>query len=118
MDMLPAIGQVLIGFYYVFFGFWNIYHWSPMTQVMLQRKLPAPLFLLSLVIGLQIIAGVMIMFSIFVKATALLLIPFTLVVVFLLHPFWNFTGELRKQHMALWVTNLTMCLGALLQLTQ
>jgi putative oxidoreductase len=116
MDNLPILAHILIGCYFIFFGFWNLYHWVPMTQTMIQHKLPSPFFLLSFMIGFQIIAGVMLIFGILIKLTALLLIPFLFALVFLLHPFWKFKGELRKQHMALFTTNLTMCLGALLLL--
>jgi len=36
--------------------------------------------------------------------------------VFILHPFWKFKGEIKKQHMALFITNLTLGLGALVLL--
>lgn len=113
---LPFLAHILIGFYFTFFGFWNIYHWVPMTEIMIQRSLPCPFFLLSFIIAWQIITGVMLMFGILVKLTALVLIPFILIFVFILHPFWKFKGEIRKQHMALFITNLTMCLGALVLL--
>jgi uncharacterized membrane protein YphA (DoxX/SURF4 family) len=113
---LLLLSHFLIGFYFTFFGFWNIYHWKPMTEVMLERRIMSPIMLLSIAIGWQIICGVMIMFGILVKLAALLLIPFTVCIVFLLHPFWHYSGELRKQHMALFITNFTMSLGALLLL--
>ncbi|MCD6040229.1 MAG: hypothetical protein K0S27_1629 [Gammaproteobacteria bacterium] len=113
---LPLLAHILIGFYFTFFGFWNIYHWISITEVMIQRHLPCPFFLLSFLIAFQIITGVMLMFGILIKLTALALIPFVLIFVFILHPFWKFKGEVRKQHMALFVTNLTMCLGALILL--
>ncbi len=120
MEGLPQalifLAHSLIGCYFVFFGFWNIYHWAPMTKTMVDHQLPWPFLTLSFIIGFQIIAGVMLVFGILVKLTALILIPFVLAIVLLLHPFWKFKGELRKQHMALFVTNLTMCLGALLLL--
>jgi len=120
MDSLHSIlvfmGHILIGFYFTFFGVWNIYHWKPISEVMLQKKLPSPLLLLSIAIGWQIICGTMIMVGFFVKLAALLLIPFTLMIVFLLHSYWDYKGELRKQHMALFITNLTVSLGALILL--
>src|SRR5580693_4828423 len=103
---LLLLSHSLIGFYFIFFGFWNIYHWSPMIEVMLNRKLPSPWLLLSIVIAWQVVAGFMILLGIYIKLIALLLIPFSLLVVFILHPFLNFTGELLKQHMALFITNL------------
>lgn len=113
---LFIISHFLIGFYFTFFGFWNIYHWKPMTEVMIERHITSPIMLLSIAIGWQILCGVMIMCGILVKLAALLLIPFTICIVFLLHPFWHYHGELRKQHMALFMTNFTMSLGALILL--
>jgi putative oxidoreductase len=113
---LHILAYFLIGFYFIFFGFWNIYHWTPITEVMIKKNLPAPFFLLSIAIGLQIIAGFMIISATLVPIAAILLILFTFFIIFVLHPFWDFQGELRKQHMALFITNLTMTLGALLLL--
>ena len=113
---LPILAHFLIGFYFTFFGFWNMYHWVPMTEVMIQRRLPCPFFLLSFIIAWQIIAGVMLMFGILIKLAALTLIPFVFFMVFILHPFWKFKGEIKKQHMALFITNLTLGLGALVLL--
>ncbi len=113
---LLLTSHFLIGFYFVFFGLWNIYHWKPMIEVMLNKKIPSPILLLSIAIGWQVVCGIMIMFGLLVNLAALLLIPFTVLIVFLLHPFWDFTGELRKQHMALFITNFTMTLGALILL--
>lgn len=114
--ILLVISHILIGFYFTFFGVWNIYHWKPITEVMLQRKIPSPLLLLSIAIGWQIICGVMIMFGILIKLAAFLLIPFTVLIILMLHSYWNYRGELRKQHMALFITNFTMSLGALMLL--
>lgn len=110
------LSHFLIGFYFIFFGLWNIYHWKPMIEVMIKKNIPSPLFLLSIAIGWQIICGFMIMTGLLVKIAALLLIPFIFLIIFILHPFWDFHGELRKQHMALLITNFTMSLGALLLL--
>lgn len=115
-SILLFISHFLIGFYFTFFGFWNIYHWKPIAEVMLQKKLPSPLLLLSIAIGLQIIGGIMIILGFLIKVAAVILIPFTIFIVLMLHPYWDFTGELRKQHMALFITNFTMSLGALILL--
>lgn len=114
--IISILAHILIGFYFIFFGIWNIYHWSPMIEIMIKKNIPSPFFLLSLAITWQIIMGMMIMFGILVKIAALLLIPFVFLIVYILHPFWDFTGELRKQHMALFITNFTVTLGALLLL--
>ena len=114
LDTMSAyLGHGLIGFYFTFFGLWNIFHWKSIVDVIIQKKLPSPLLLLSIAIGWQVIFGVMIMFGIATKLAAIALLPFVLLTTFILHPFWDFAGDLRKQHMALFITNCTMSLGAL-----
>ncbi len=115
-SILLILSHLLIGFYFTFFGVWNIYHWKPITEVMLEKKIPSPLLLLSIAIGWQIICGVMIMSGILIKLAAFLLIPFTVLIILMLHSYWDYKGELRKQHMALFITNFTMSLGALILL--
>lgn len=120
MDNLITVthltAQILIGFYFVFFGFWNINHWKPMMEVLLKKKVPSPWLFLSFAIGWQVVLGFFVMMGFLVKLSALLLIPLVVFFMFVLHPFWGFTGELRKQHLALFITNLTMNLGALLMI--
>ena len=116
LPCLPTIGHILIGLYFTFFGIWNIYHWKPTIDVMLADRIPSPLLLLSIGISWQIILGVMIMCNIYVKLAALMLIPFTLVSIFMFHPFWKYTGEKRKLHFSTFITNLTVTMGTLIVL--
>ena len=113
---LPVIAHILIGFYFVFYGFWNIYHWIPLLKMMTEKGLPHPYLLLSIGIVLQSIAGYLIMFGFFVKLAALILIPFTILSVFIFHPFWNFKGELRALNFSIFMANMTATLGALILL--
>jgi putative oxidoreductase len=113
---VPMIAHVLIGFYFAFFGFWNVYHWRPITEEMLQRNIPQPFLILSAGIFWQTVTGFMIMFSIYVKLAALLLIPFTIMSVFIFHPFWNYRGEHRRLNFSFFMANLTMSVSALLLL--
>lgn len=113
---IHATAYLLIGMYYVFFAFWNIYHWRPLIETLLQRHIPHPFFLLPVTIVLQSVLGFMIIFGLFVKIAAFILIPFTFISILIFHPFWKFHGELRKLNFSIFITNLTMCLGALLLL--
>jgi putative oxidoreductase len=114
--LLPTIGQALIGFYFAFFGFWNIYHWTPLLQTMIQKNIPHAFFLLSIGIMWQIVTGTMIMFGIYVKVAALLLIPFTIISICIFHSFWTQTGEHKRLNLNIFIANLTVTLGALLHL--
>jgi uncharacterized membrane protein YphA (DoxX/SURF4 family) len=114
LALLPTLGQGLIGFYFVFFGVWNIYHWRPTIDIMLQDRIPSPIFFMSIGVSCQIILGLMVMCSI--KLAALILIFFTLFSVFIFHPFWKYTGERKKYHMTKFIDNLTVTMGALILL--
>jgi putative oxidoreductase len=116
LPFLVVSAHVLIGFYFVFYGFWNIYHWRPIMEDMTQRNIPIPFLVLSCGIFWQTVAGFLIMFGLYVKLAALLLIPFTIISVFIFHPFWNHRGEQRALNLNIFIANLTMSLSALLLL--
>ena len=111
--LAPLMARSLIGFYFVFFGLWNIYHWTPIIQVMIQKKIPLPLLTLQVGIFCQVVAGAMIMANIYVAEAALILIPFTILAVFIFHPFWKFKGESLKLNLYIFIANLTVTVGAL-----
>lgn len=114
VNHLPIVARVLIGFYYAFFGLWNVYHWTPILQTMIQRRIPLPWLVLQAGIVLQVVTGGMIMIGMFAKAAALLLLPFTLIAVFIFHPFWKHRGEQLRLHFTVFTANLTVSVGALL----
>ena len=116
LSLLPTFSHLFIGFYFVFFGVWNIYHWRPTIDIMLEDRIPSPIFFMSVGICIQIILGAMIMCGIHVKLAALLLIIFILFSIFIFHPFWKYTGEKKKNHMNKFIDNMTVTLGALILL--
>jgi uncharacterized membrane protein YphA (DoxX/SURF4 family) len=111
---LVGLAHFLIGFYFIFFGIWNIYHWTPILQVMIEKNIPH--LLLPLGISWQVILGGMVMGNMLVKLAALFLIPFLVLSVVIFHPFWKMKGEQRKLSLTLFVANMTISLGALLLL--
>ncbi len=113
---LPLIAHTLIGLYFAFFGFWNIYHWRPSMEIMIQRNIPHPWLFLSMGIAWQIAGGFMIIMNFYIKIAAVALIPFTLIAIFIYYPFWKFKGEHRVLYFTLFVANLTMTVGALILL--
>ena len=114
LSNLPNLAHFMIGSYFAFFGIWNIYHWVPILETMARKNIPHPYLLLPIGIGWQIIAGCMIMFGILAALAAALLIPLTIITICIFHPFWNFKGEARKSNFAIFATNMTVTLGALL----
>lgn len=116
LNHLPLLGRVLVGVFFVFFGFWNIMHWQPTLNAMRQKSIPLASLLLAAGIVLQTLCGLMLIVGIYAKLAALLLIPFTVIAVFMFHAFWTFTGEARRLNIAIFVTHLTCTTGALILL--
>lgn len=111
-----VLAHVLTGFYFAFYGFWNLYHWRPIMENMIQKNIPLPFLVLSCGIFWQTVAGFLIMFGFYVKLAALVLIPFTVISVFIFHPFWSHRGEQRALNLNIFIANLTVSLSALLLL--
>jgi putative oxidoreductase len=114
--ILPILGRVFIGLYYVLFGFWNIYHWRPSLNIMTEKNFPLPFLVLPIGIFWQIATGSMIIFGSYVKLAALSLIVFTIIGINIFHDFWNHKGELRRLNMTVFIANITISIGALLLL--
>ena len=113
---LITFAHFLIGFYFVFFGFWNIYHWRPTLSVMSQKNIPHPYLVLPVGVAWQVIFGSMIALGVYVKLAALLLIPFVLISIFIFHAFWKLTGELRVLNFIIFLSNLIVTIPVLLLL--
>lgn len=116
LHSLIVLAHVLIGFYFVFYAFWNIYHWVPLLKMMTERGIPHPYLILAVGIILQAVAGYLIMFGFYVKISAILLAPFTLISAFIFHPFWRFHGEQRMLNLSIFLANVTTTFSALLLL--
>ena len=55
----PALGRILIGFFFLFFGIWNGYHWRPTLDFMRQKGIPVALPFLFLGIAWQTVTGIL-----------------------------------------------------------
>lgn len=115
MALLHDLAYFYIGFYFLFFGGWNAYHWQPTLAVMQQKNIPCSKLLLLSGIVIQSLGGLMLMLMYYVQWVALILIPFDLVAVFIFHAFWTHKdAELRRLNMIIFIANLTATLSALL----
>ena len=112
-SFFPALGTFLVGFYFAFFGVWNACHWQATKDFMVTKKIPFTSFLLGLGIGLQTVAGCLLMTGFYRPLAAMLLIPFNIVAVFIFHAFWEHEGEIRRLNMIIFIANLSGTLGAL-----
>ncbi len=113
MSIFSTLGPFLVGSYFVFFGVWNTCHWRTTRDVMASQHIPLPAFTLTFGIGLQTLAGIALMLGVYIQIAAFLLMPFTLISIFIFHAFWMDNSEARQLNMIIFITNLTCTLGAL-----
>jgi uncharacterized membrane protein YphA (DoxX/SURF4 family) len=111
-----TLGRILVGFLFFFFGVWNILHRKSILEFMQQKNIPLAFPFLILGLAWQTLFGFYIVIGLWVQLSALMLIPFTIVSVFIFHAFWNFEGEIRRLNMILFIANLTGSLGGLILL--
>lgn len=116
MGLSILLAHSLIGFLFIFAGVYNIYHWRPLMEAMVQKNIPHPWLVLSIGIAWETIAGGLIMLGIFIKLAAFSLMFFTVISIFMFHPFWRMTGEHRQINMGIFMTHLCVTNGALLLL--
>lgn len=80
----------------------------------MNQKIPCASWLFYLGVFTQTICGMLIMFNQFLDISASILIIFDITAVFIFHRFWTFEGELRRLNQIIFITNLSVVIGALI----
>lgn len=111
---LPNLARILVGLYFAFYGFWNIYHWTPIITAMNKDEIPHPYLILPVGILWQFIFGFMIMINLYAKLAAACLLPFVMLAIIIFHPFWRYKGELKILNFACFSSNLLLASASLL----
>lgn len=110
-----VVARVLVGFYFVFFVFWNYVHKEAAIDVMRQRSLPYPVVLFSLGLLIELVAGLLVMLGVWLLPAAAVLIVFAVFATFIYHCFWLMDkGPERTLNTIIFIGNLTISLSALL----
>jgi len=83
--------------------------------LLLQRKVPFPVFSLSIVAITQILLGSFIIFGKHLKISSIGLVITTLLINFYIHDFWNLSGDPNQAHETQnFVKNLGILAGLLI----
>ncbi len=114
MNTLPFIAHFLIGFFFIYFGFSNFQQRTAIIDVMSEKGVPLAGLVFYLGIITQTLCGLLIIINTLVLFAASILILFDIVAVLLFHQFWKLEGELRRLNLIIFITNLTVVLGALI----
>ena len=114
MNALSYIAHFLIGFFFIYFGFSNFQQRTIIIEIMSKKSVPFASLVFYLGILTQTLCGLLIILNTMVLFAAIILIIFDIVAVLLFHQFWTLEGELRRLNLIIFITNLTIVLGALI----
>ena len=110
------VAQVLLGFFFAFFGVLNFTTWRVIRDYMRSIKIPCATPFLFLGILWQFVLGIMLILNFHTFYVAILLVPFTVIAALIFHQYWRCEGEVRQLNLVCFVTQLTATLGGLLLL--
>ena len=108
------IAKILVGFFFFYYGVSNTFQRKTIIEMMLQKKIPFASAVFYLGVITQTICGMLIMCNQFLELSVSLLIVFDIVAVFVFPRFWTFEGELRRLNQIIFISNLTIVIGALI----
>jgi putative oxidoreductase len=111
---LNLLAKMLIGFFFVYYGFSNCLQRKSIIDIMRQKKIPCASWVFYLGVITQTICGMLIMLNQFLDISASILIIFDIAAVFIFHRFWTFEGEIRRLNQIIFVSNLSVVIGALI----
>jgi len=114
MYTMELIGQFLIGFCFAFMAIYNLKNKHHLESSLKAKKWNIPMWAIQVTTVLELIGGIFVILGFAIDLAVLYLIAFTVVVSFLLHPFWKFSGHDRWKHMAIVMQNLAVIGGLLL----
>ena len=110
------LARCLIAAFFMIFGVLNFQSRQSIIEVMRKKHIPFAAFVFYFGVMYQLILGVAIMINMYTSFAALGLLIFDVIAIFIFHPFWKMTGEIRRLNQIIFISNSTIVIGALLLL--
>ena len=110
------ISRFLIAFFFLVFGVLNVLSRQSIISAMHEKKIPFAPFVFYSGVFYQVFFSIAILCNFYTSVSALALILFDVIAIFIFHPFWTMQGELRRLNQIIFITNSTIVIGALLSL--
>ena len=110
------VSRFLIAFFFIIFGFLNFQSRNAIIAVMREKRIHFAGLIFYFGVIYQMIFGIAILADVYTTFAAICLIIFDLIAIFIFHPFWTMTGELRRLNKIIFITNSSIVIGALLAL--
>ena len=113
-EVLLVLGRFLLGGLFVYGGVHHLFAIPALTEVIAARGVPAPRLVLLVGSAFQFVAGLLLIFGLFVAPAALALVLFTLTASVMLVNFWDMEGPARDAAVNVWLSNLAIVGGLLI----
>lgn len=110
------IARFLIAIFFIIFGILNLGARQEIIDAMHEKHIPFASFLFYFGVIFELLLGSAVILNIYTTFAALGLIIFDLVAIFIFHPFWTMSGEIRRLNQIIFISNSTIVIGALLLL--
>jgi putative oxidoreductase len=113
-EALRVVGRLLLGGLFVVGGIHHFFILPGITSALVARGVPMARVALIAASVFQILAGLLLMFGLWVAPAAIGLVVFTVVASFLMLNFWDLEGPARDAARTGWQTNLAIIGGLLI----
>jgi len=113
--IVPFVSRLLLAFIFIFSGIGKIFGWSATAGYMASKGLPLVPVLLVGAIVVEVVGGLAILFHIYARWAALVLVVYLIPVTLIFHDFWAVPAEQQQIQMIMFLKNLAI-MGGLLNL--
>lgn len=110
------VSRFLIAIFFIIFGVLNFKARTAIITVMREKRIPLAGLIFYFGVVYEMLFGIAIALDVYTSFAAIGLIMFDVIAIFMFHPFWTMTGELRRLNQIIFITNSTIVIGALLSL--
>jgi putative oxidoreductase len=110
---VAPIGRALLSLIFILSAVNKLQNWSDTAQIMADRGLPAVDALLSVVVGLELVGGIMVLLGLYARWGAVVLLAFLVPVSLIMHNFWAAPEAEQLSHMINFMKNMSIAGGLL-----
>ena len=108
------IGRILLSVLFLFSAYWHIANWDTAIQKMTEVGVRSPSTILIITTALLIVGGLSILFGIFIRIGAILIIIEIIWTAIMFNPFWQYSGFELQISLLAFLTRMAICGGVVL----
>jgi putative oxidoreductase len=116
--IILLVGRLLLGGLFVFAGIRHMFLIPVLTQMIAARGVPLPRVVLLTGSTFQFVAGLLLIFGLFLPFAAFGLVLFTLAASAMLLNFWDMEGQARQNTINVWLSNIAIIGGLMITAAQ